>query len=55
MQPVLAVVLFNLAFKVAVEVVMTPATYVVVTRLKRREHDDFYDVTTSFTPFSLKT
>ncbi|HET8698458.1 MAG TPA: VUT family protein, partial [Gammaproteobacteria bacterium] len=41
------------SFKVLVEVVLTPATYAVVGWLKRREHEDYYDVDTNFTPFSL--
>ncbi|MGD2168306.1 MAG: queuosine precursor transporter [Gammaproteobacteria bacterium] len=49
-----AVVAFNFAFKVSVEVVMTPATYFVVNRLKRAEHEDYYDDDTDFTPFSLR-
>ena len=46
--------LFNWCFKVGVEVVFTPATYLVVGFLKRAEHEDFYDVDTDFTPFSLE-
>jgi uncharacterized integral membrane protein (TIGR00697 family) len=45
---------FNWAFKVFVEVVLTPVTYAVVGWLKRREHEDHYDVATNFTPFSLQ-
>jgi hypothetical protein len=48
------VVLFNWLFKVAVEVVFTPLTYLVVNALKRAEREDFFDVDTDFTPFSLK-
>ena len=44
---------FNWSFKVLVEVLLTPATYAVVGWLKRREHEDYYDVDTNFTPFSL--
>lgn len=50
----LAVIVFNWVFKISVEIVMTPATYYVVNRLKRAENEDFYDVQTNFTPFSLK-
>lgn len=50
----LAVIGFNWFFKVMVEVVMTPVTYVVVGWLKRHEHEDYYDTDTDFTPFSLK-
>ncbi len=50
---VLQTVMFNWAFKVAVEVVMTPLTYLVVGWLKRAEREDFFDVATDFSPFSL--
>jgi len=53
-ETLFSVVLFNWFFKVMVEVVMTPATYVVVGWLKRREQVDHYDEGTDFTPFSLK-
>jgi uncharacterized integral membrane protein (TIGR00697 family) len=48
------VVWFNWAFKVAVEVLLTPVTYVVVNALKRAEREDYFDAHTNFTPFSLK-
>lgn len=48
------VLLFNFAFKTAVEVLMTPLTYVAVHSLKRAENEDYYDTETNFTPFSLK-
>jgi len=48
------VVAFNWFFKVMVEVVMTPVTYLIVGFLKRREHEDYYDRNTDFTPFSLE-
>ena len=51
---IISVVLFNWAFKVCVEIVMTPVTYVVVNRLKRAEQEDYFDRETDFTPFSLK-
>jgi len=44
----------NWAFKVLVEAIMTPATYAVVSFLKRREQEDFYDVGTNFTPFRVR-
>jgi uncharacterized integral membrane protein (TIGR00697 family) len=40
--------------KVLVEVVFTPVTYFVVGRLKRAEHEDYYDRSTDFNPFALK-
>ena len=48
------VVLFNWLLKVAVEVFCTPLTYVVVGWLKRVEAEDYFDVHTNFTPFSLR-
>lgn len=47
-------VAFNWAFKVGMEVVMTPLTYLVVNFLKRTENEDYFDHQTNFTPFSLK-
>ena len=51
---VLAVLLSNFLLKVAVEVVMTPATYAVVGFLKRAEREDYYDRGTDFNPFKLE-
>jgi uncharacterized integral membrane protein (TIGR00697 family) len=53
-ETLFGVLLFNWFFKVMVEVLMTPATYAVVGWLKRREHEDYYDTNTDFTPFSLQ-
>lgn len=36
------------------EILAAPLTYRVVTFLKRAEHEDYYDVDTDFTPFSLR-
>jgi uncharacterized integral membrane protein (TIGR00697 family) len=47
------ILIVNWLFKVGVEVVMTPLTYVVVGALKRAEHEDFMDVDTDFNPFRL--
>ncbi len=48
------VILFNFLFKLGVEVVFTPVTYLVVGWLKRAENEDYFDTDTNFTPFSLK-
>ena len=40
--------------KVLVEVVFTPVTYAIVGWLKRVEHEDHYDRSTRFTPFTLQ-
>jgi uncharacterized integral membrane protein (TIGR00697 family) len=46
-------VVTNYVFKVAIEVIMTPATYRIVSWLKRAEHEDYYDTQTRFTPFAI--
>lgn len=53
-QSLVAVIGFNFAFKVGVEIVLTPLTYLIVNGLKRAEGVDTYDTATRFTPFSLK-
>jgi uncharacterized integral membrane protein (TIGR00697 family) len=50
-----ALMVFNVLFKIGVEVLFTPLTYFVVGRLKKAEGIDVYDRATHFTPFSLKT
>jgi uncharacterized integral membrane protein (TIGR00697 family) len=45
---------FNWGFKVSIEVLFTPLTYLAVNFLKRAENEDFYDTDTNFTPFSLQ-
>ena len=49
------VMLSQFLIKVGVEVVFTPATYKLVSALKRAEHEDYFDRETDFNPFSLKT
>ncbi|MCH9826764.1 MAG: queuosine precursor transporter [Gammaproteobacteria bacterium] len=49
-----AVVAFNFVFKVSLEAVLTPVTYLVVGWLKRSEGVDVYDAHTHFSPFSLR-
>jgi hypothetical protein len=51
----LTVMAGNYVIKVLWEVVATPITYRVVAFLKAREHEDYYDRDTDFTPFSLRT
>jgi len=48
------VMLAQFVTKVGVEVLFTPATYLIVARLKKAEQEDFYDRDTNFSPFSLK-
>jgi len=48
-----SLVLTNYLFKVGIEAIMTPATYAVVSFLKRAERVDYYDTRTNFNPFGL--
>lgn len=47
----LTLALTNYIFKVGVEALMTPVTYLVVNTLKRLEGEDYYDWDTRFNPF----
>ena len=49
------IMLVQFVSKVAVEVMFTPVTYLVVGWLKRAEQEDYYDRDTSFNPFTLRT
>lgn len=49
----LTLTIANYLFKVAVEVLMTPLTYLVVRALKRAENEDYYDRDTNFNPFVI--
>jgi uncharacterized integral membrane protein (TIGR00697 family) len=42
----------NYIFKVSIEILMTPVTYIVVRWLKRVEQVDYYDIDTDFNPFA---
>lgn len=53
-KTLIAVIIFNCFFKIIIEVVMTPVTYLVVGFLKKQEQVDYYDTDTNFTPFSIK-
>jgi uncharacterized integral membrane protein (TIGR00697 family) len=51
----LAAIMFTqYALKSGWEIVAAPLTYRVVAFLKRAENEDYYDIDTNFTPFSLK-
>lgn len=53
-MPILvALLISNYIFKVAVEVLLTPVTYQIVRFLKKSEHEDYYDYDTNFNPFDL--
>jgi len=47
----LSLLMSNYLFKCAVEVLMTPITYLIVNHLKRVEREDYYDIGTNFNPF----
>jgi len=49
----LTLVITNYLFKCAVEILMTPLTYLVVNRLKQVEQEDFFDTGTNFNPFKV--
>jgi hypothetical protein len=51
---VLTVMISNYIIKVLWEAVVTPVTYQVVGFLKRAEQEDYYDLDTDFTPFSIE-
>ena len=51
----LSVMAANYVIKVGWEVLATPFTYRIVGALKRAEGEDYFDVNTNFTPFSLET
>ena len=44
----------NYIFKTLVEVLFTPLTYKVISFLKRKEQEDYYDTATNFNPFAVK-
>ncbi|MFN7210844.1 MAG: hypothetical protein ACK4P1_10710, partial [Aggregatilineales bacterium] len=48
---VAAIFISNYIFKVAVEALFTPLTYLIVNRLKRAENEDYFDRQTDFNPF----
>jgi len=48
-----AIIVSNYIFKVGIEVVFTPLTYLVTNRLKKVEHEDYYDNHTNFNPVKL--
>lgn len=48
---VIGLIILNYLFKVGVEVIMTPITYLVVKLLKKRAGTDIYDYDVKYTPF----
>ncbi|MBY0423290.1 MAG: queuosine precursor transporter [Parvularculaceae bacterium] len=51
---VVKVMITNYALKVAWEALLTPATYLIIGRLKRAEGVDVFDKDTDFTPFTVR-
>jgi len=47
------IIISNYIFKLAIEVVLLPATYKATTWLKRKENEDYYDSSTNFNPFAF--
>lgn len=52
---IFSIILSGYFLKVVTEVVFTPVTYRIVDILKRKEHEDYYDRKTKFTPFEFDT
>jgi uncharacterized integral membrane protein (TIGR00697 family) len=50
----LTLIISNYVFKTLIEIVFTPVTYKVVSFLKKKEGEDYFDVGTNFNPFSGK-
>jgi hypothetical protein len=49
----LSLIVANYIFKVSIEILLTPVTYLIVGFLKKAENEDYYDRDTNFNPFSL--
>jgi uncharacterized integral membrane protein (TIGR00697 family) len=50
----LSLITANYIFKVGIEVILTPLTYLIIGFLKQAEQEDYYDRDTNFNPFSLR-
>lgn len=50
----IAIMFTQYALKSGWEIIATPLTYRIVAFLKKAENEDYYDINTNFTPFSLK-
>jgi uncharacterized integral membrane protein (TIGR00697 family) len=50
---IFSIIISGYFLKVITEIVFTPVTYWVVNFLKRKEHEDYYDRKTRFTPFEI--
>lgn len=47
------IIISNYVFKVWVEVLFTPLTYLIVNKLKKAEKEDYYDTKTDFNPLKI--
>jgi len=47
----ISIFISNYIFKVGIEILLTPVTYAIVNKLKKTEHEDYYDRKTNFNPF----
>jgi queuosine precursor transporter len=52
-EVLVSLVVSNYLFKVGIEVLFTPITYGIVNKLKKTEHEDYFDKKTDFNPFAL--
>ena len=50
----LSLMISNYIFKVGVEVLFTPLTYWIIHKLKKIEHEDYYDTKTNFNPLRIE-
>ncbi len=49
----ITIIISNYIFKVGVEVLFTPLTYLIINKLKKSENEDFYDNKTNFNPLKI--
>ncbi|MFA5917500.1 MAG: queuosine precursor transporter [Candidatus Gracilibacteria bacterium] len=47
------IIISNYVFKVGVEVLFTPLTYLIINKLKKVEQEDYYDYKTDFNPLKI--
>lgn len=52
---IFSIIISGYLLKVATEIAFTPLTYWVVNKLKKAEQEDYFDRTTTFTPFAIET
>ncbi|MDO8610226.1 MAG: queuosine precursor transporter [bacterium] len=50
---IFSIIISGYFLKVITEVMFTPVTYWIVNILKKKEHEDYYDTKTKFTPFEI--